>query len=190
MVRNIDVVAIDPNNVFDRLQLCWGHLDNWRNLEIVRRGKKWLEDINAVFTQTTFIAYKDGLPAGMIEFIPQKLIKKFALCPCRIDASNNETEKRYILGKEFDDYLFISCLFVSQNNQGKGVGKILLNHFLANESVKNSGGALVYTRERDEQWDKFVHWPAGPKEFYLKAGFIIEKKLANPTGYLLSLKIM
>lgn len=121
----------------------------------------------------------------MIEFIPQNLLKKLGLCPCRADPEHEEMENRYFVGEEFRNYLFISCLSVSKDNQGKGVGRALLNCFLNSEEFKNSDGALVYVRERDERWDSYIHWPAGPKEFYLKAGFIIVKTLDNPTEYLL-----
>jgi len=185
MTENVKVMPINQNNIPDRLKLCWGHLDNWTHLEIVRKSRKWLEEANTFFTPTTFIAYKNDEPIGMIEFIPQKLLKKIRLCPCRIDADNKETEERYILGKEFENFLFISCLIVSKDNQGQGVGKTLLNNLLNSQAFKNSDGALVYVTKRNESWDKYIHWPAGPKEFYLKAGFVIKKTLDNPIGYLL-----
>jgi len=186
MVDDVEVVAINPANTFDRLALCWGHLENWKSLKIVQKSKEWLEKTNAAFKPTTFIAYTNREPVGMIEFIPQTLLKKLGLCPCRTDKENNETEDRYILGKELEGCLFISCLLVNKNHQGKGVGKALLTHFLESEVFKNSDGALVYARKRDSSWDKYIHWPAGPAEFYLKAGFVIEKTLNNPVGCLLS----
>jgi len=185
MAENVRVLAISSDNVFDRLKLCWGHFKDWRHLEIVQKSKEWLEKTNALFTPTTFIAYIDETPVGMIEFIPQKLMKKTGLCPCRANPEEREVENRYFLGKKFENCLFISCLWVSKNHQGKGIGKILLAHFLNSEAFKNSDGALVYVTERDERWDKHIHWPAGPKEFYLKAGFTIEKTLDKPAGYLL-----
>jgi len=185
MMSNIEVVAINSDNVFDRLKLCWGHLDDWRHLEIVLKSKEWLEKANAFFKPTTFIAYKGREPIGMIEFVPLKLLKNLGLCPCRVNTENKETEDRYIISEEFENYLFIPCLFVSKDHQGKGVGKTLLNHILYGEVFKNFDGVLVYVTERDERWDKYVHWPAGPKEFYLKAGFVMEKTLRDPIGYLL-----
>lgn len=186
MVENgIEVVAIDHVGVFDRLKLCWGHLDDWGHLEIVQESKKWLEKTNAFFTPTTFIAYKGGVPVGMIEFLPQKSLRKLGLCPCRVDAKNKEIPERYILGEELENYLFISCLLVGKDNQRQGVGKTLLNHLLNSEVFKDFDGALVYVTKRDERWNKYIHWPAGPKVFYLKAGFVIEKTMYNPIGYLL-----
>jgi ribosomal protein S18 acetylase RimI-like enzyme len=184
MEENIKVQAVNSNNVFDRLRLCWGHLENWEHLEIVQESRKWLEKASRLFAPTTFIAYMNETPTGMIEFIPQKLMKKSGLCPCRADPEKRKIS-RYILGKEFEDFLFISCLWVDKDRQGKGVGKTLLDHFLKSEIFKNSDGALVYVSERDTRWDKHIHWPAGPKEFFLKTGFTIEKTLDKPVGYLL-----
>ena len=185
MVENVKLLAINAENIFDRIKLCWGHLKDWQHLQIVQKSKEWLEKTNASFTPTTFIVYINEAPVGMIEFIPQKLMKKIGLCPCRADPEKNETKSRYVLGKKFDNCLFISCLYVDKDHQGKGVGKTLLNHFLNSEVFKNSNGASVYVTQRDERWNKHIHWPAGPKEFYLKAGFTIEKSLEKPVGYLL-----
>lgn len=183
---DLEVVALDSEIISDRLSLCWGHLDDWRNLEIVKRCRKWLEEVNAVFAPTTFIAYTGEAPVGIIEFVPQRLLKTVRLCPCRVDEKNREVESRYALGEGFENYLFISCLFVNKNHQGKGVGRALLNHFLKSDVFGDFDGASVYAKERDEDWDKHIHWPAGPKEFYLKAGFTISRVLENPSGYLLS----
>jgi len=186
MIDSVKVVPISLDNVFDRLGLCWGHLVDWKNSRIVERSKEWLEEANIVFTPTTFIAYVEGSPVGMIESIPQSLMRKLGLCPCRADKERGETEDRYLLGKSFEDYLFISCLYVNKDHQGRGVGKALLKRLLNSQAFKESDGALVYVAKRDETWDKYIHWPAGPAEFYLKAGFAIEKTLINPTGHILS----
>jgi ribosomal protein S18 acetylase RimI-like enzyme len=182
---NINVQAIDLNNISDRIKLCWGHLHDWKNLEIVQQSQQWLEKANKLFAPTTFIAYMNATPAGMIEFIPQKLIKVIGLCPCRADPEKGKIPDRYALGKEFEDFLFISCLWVDKDHQGSGVGKALLNHFLNSQAFRNSDGASVYVSERDERWEKHIHWPTGPKEFYLHAGFTLRKTLKKPVGYLL-----
>ena len=188
MLNNLEVVAMNSNNILDRLWLCWGHLDNWRNIQIVHKSKEWLSKANAVFVPTTLIAYENRIPVGMIEFMPQRLLRQLGLCPCRIDVEQGEIESRYILGKEFDNYLFISCLSVAKHHQGKRIGKTLLNHFLKNQVLKESDGALAYARERDQNWEKFIHWPAGPEEFYFKAGFSTAKTLEKPAGRILLYK--
>ena len=188
MLNGLEVVAMNPNNISDRLWLCWGHLDKWRDSQIVHRSKEWLSKVNAVFVPTTFIAYKNALPVGMIDFTPQRLMRQLGLCSCRIDVEQGETESRYILGNEFDNYLFISCLSVAKDHQRKGIGKTLLNHFLESQVLKESSSALVYARERDQTWEKFIHWPAGSEELYFKAGFSTAKTLERPSGHILLYK--
>lgn len=186
MERKAKVVPMTANNIADRLKLCWGHLDDWEKMEITQKSRRWLEKTNSLFSPTTFIAYLDEVPIGFIEFLPQKLMRKLKLCPCRVDIKNRETEDRYILDKENEDFLFISCLFVAKNHQGKGVGKLLLNYLINSNVFSRFDSVSAYARERDESWDKHIHWPAGSKEFYLKAGFQIEKTLEAPKSCLLS----
>lgn len=187
MVENhLEIGTMNSGNISDRLKLCWGHLNNWKNLEVVKKSRDWLVETNAVFAPTTFIAYKRGVPIGMIEIVPLRLLKSVRLCPCRVDERKGEVEERYILREDSDNCLFISCLLVNKDQQGKGVGRALLNHFLNSEVLEDYDGALVYVTKRDERWDKHIHWPAGPKEFYLKAGFTTLKTLENPAGCLLS----
>jgi GNAT superfamily N-acetyltransferase len=184
-LNNLEITAINSSNISDRLWLCWGHLDDWKKLPIVKKSEEWLEKVNAIFAPTTFLAYSYGKPVGMIEFMPQKLLKQLGLCPCRIDIEHGETESHYTLGEEFDNYLFISCLSVAKDHQRKGVGKTLLNHLLGSQVLQKYDGAMVYARERDQNWEKFIHWPAGPSEFYLKADFFTAKTFEEPVGHIL-----
>jgi len=43
MVENVKVLAINAENISDRLKLCWGHFKDWQHLEIVQKSKEWLE---------------------------------------------------------------------------------------------------------------------------------------------------
>jgi GNAT superfamily N-acetyltransferase len=185
--NKIQIHPINPQRTTDRLKLCWGHLNNWQNLQIVQKSKQWLEKTASTYQPTTLIAYQDNQPIGMIEFLPMRLLEKHGLCPCRTDTENNETPQRYTLGSNYDNYLFISCFLINSDFQGKGIGTTLLNHFL-NQALKQSDGAIVYIRERDETWDKHIHWPTGPEQFYTKAGFKKLKALENPKGQILYYK--
>jgi GNAT superfamily N-acetyltransferase len=122
----------------------------------------------------------------MMEFLPQRLLKQLGLCPCRANPEQGEIEKRYSLGGDFENYLFISCLYIAREHQGVGIGKLLLNHFLASEVFQDYDGATVYVAERDKTWESYISWPTGPKEFYMKSGFVFERSLDDPKGYLLS----
>lgn len=181
----IEIHPISQERISDRLGLCWGHLSNWENLEIVKKSKQWLEKTASSYRPTTFIVYETNLPIGMVEFLPMRLLEKCGLCPCRIDAENGEIPQRYAQGTNFGDCLFISCFLIRNGFQGKGVGTALLNHFLNHEAFKRSDGALVYVRERDEAWDKHIHWPSGPDQFYTSSGFKRVRTLENPKGQIL-----
>jgi ribosomal protein S18 acetylase RimI-like enzyme len=185
-VKDFKIVPIDAKNILDRIRLCWGHIDNWKDSKIVQESKEWLEKSNSVFKPTTFISYVDNTVVGIIEFLPQRLMKQLGLCPCRANPEQGKIEKRYSLGKDFDNYLFISCLYVSKEHQGKGVGKALLNHLLSSKVFRDSDGVTVYVAERDKSWESYISWPTGSKEFYLKSGFAVEKNLESPKGYVLS----
>ncbi len=184
----IEIHPINPQRITDRLKLCWGHLNNWQNLEIVQKSKQWLQKTASTYQPTTLIVYEDNLPIGMIEFLPMHLLEKCGLCPCRTDTENNENPQRYTQGSDYNNYLFISCFLINSDFQGNGTGTTLLNHFLNHQTFKQSDGALVYVRERDETWDEHIHWPTGPEQFYTKAGFKKLRTLENPKGHILYYK--
>ena len=43
----------------------------------------------------------------------------------------------------FDNYLFISCLYVSRDHQGKGVGKALLGRLIDSDLLGGYDGLLA-----------------------------------------------
>lgn len=186
---SFEIKAISGENIVDRLRICWGHLDEWREMEIVGKSSSWLEEANEVFSPSTFIAYERGAPVGMVEFIPHGSIGGIGLCPCRVDEGRGEVAKRYLMDSGFDNYLFISCLYVSEDHQGEGVGTALLRRVIDSVILGEYDGLLVYVTERDEEWNESIHWPAGPKEFYVKRGFSLLKTLQDPQGYILSYNV-
>ena len=123
MTENLKVVPMTPGNILDRLGICWGHLKDWKTLEIVQKSQEWLEKANASFTPTTFIAHMDKMPVGLIEFTPLRLMKTLGLIPCRRDLEKGEVESRYIPEEDYGNCLFISCLWVRKDCRGKGVGR-------------------------------------------------------------------
>jgi ribosomal protein S18 acetylase RimI-like enzyme len=185
--NGFEILALDPTNLSDRLEICFGHLDNWRSLDIVKANSKWLAKANSTFTPSTFMAYTNGSAAGMIEFIPVNQIEKVGFCPCR--ARETKMKEIEALNAGFDDCVLISCLWVPARHQGVGVGRALLTHFLNSQVFNGYRGAVVYTMEREQRWPKEIHWPAGPTTFYLNHGFDIAKALRHPAGHILSKKL-
>jgi hypothetical protein len=177
-------MPIGPGNLNDRLQVCWGHLENWENHELVKESRAWLEKVNAAFSPTTFIAYKGNTPIGIIEFMPRDMLHDQDFCPCRKRKGGNGAVLPS-LGTDYRDYLFITCLWVPGANQREGVGKALLMQLLDSQTFKHFRGALVFVADRDDKWPDAIHWPAGPREFYERAGFVVAKRLDEPAGHLL-----
>jgi hypothetical protein len=177
-------MPIAPDNMRDRLHVCWSHLDDWENNAIIADNRAWLEKVNDMFSPSTFIAYQGDAPIGIIEFMPRDMLHHEDFCPCR-RRKGGEGAVLPSLGTDYRDYLFITCLWVPRPNQHKGVGNALLMHLLDSEVFRHFRGALVFVADRDPAWPDSVHWPAGPREFYERARFEVVKRLEQPAGYLM-----
>lgn len=178
------IMPIGPGNMNDRLQVCWNHIENWETHEFVQESREWLESVNSKFTPSTFIGYEGTNPIGIIEFMPRDMLHVQDFCPCRKRRAGNG-KILPALGTDYRDYLFISCLWVPTVWQHQGVGNSLLIHLLSSQVFKHFRGAIVYTAGRDPKWPPGIHWPAGPSEFYERAGFVVEKRFEEPAGCLL-----
>lgn len=184
-METLNITALSERHIKKRLELCWGKEEEWKNLEVIEGCRRWLKKVNNRLKTSTFLAYENGKAIGMVEFIPYKMLTELGLPPCRTDVDANEVPERYLLDNNYSQYLFISCLWVDKEHQGRGVGGGLLNHLQSSEILEEYNGLLVYTRKKDDSWDNHISWPTGPKEFYQKYGFNIIKKLENPAGYIL-----
>jgi ribosomal protein S18 acetylase RimI-like enzyme len=183
-LEELRIMPIGPGNLADRVELCWSHLQDRENHELVKESLAWLESINSEFSPSTFIAYRANTPVGMIEFLPRDMLHHTDLCPCR---KRKGGERRVLppAGTDYRDYLFITCLWVPMRWQHQGVGNSLLMQLLDSRVFKHFRGALVFASDRDPKWPEGIHWPAGPREFYERAGFKVAKRIENPPGHLL-----
>lgn len=186
---DLRIMPIGPGNLTDRLEVCWKHLENWEDHEFARESRKWLEEVNSKFSPSTFIAYDGNTPIGMIEFMPRDMLHDQDFCPCRNRKGGNGAVLPS-LGTDFRDYLFVTCLSVLTPWQHQGVGNSLLMHLLNSQTFKHFRGALVFVPDRDPGWPETVHWPAGPSEFYERAGFELVRRIEKPAGCLLRLDRM
>jgi ribosomal protein S18 acetylase RimI-like enzyme len=180
----VRIKPIGPDNLNDRLHVCWSHLENWESSEIVAENRAWIEKINEMFSPSSFIAYRGSAPIGIIEFMPRDMLHHEDFCPCR-RRKGGEGAVLPSLGTDYRDYLFITCLWVPGSSQKKGVGNALLMHLLDSDVFKHFRGALVFVGDRNPAWPDTVHWPAGPRKFYERAGFEVVKRLEETPGHLL-----
>ncbi len=187
---DITIELLTPKNIEDRLYLCWGHREDWKTLEIVQESRKWLKNVSAHSALITYIAYKEKTPVGMIEVVSVTSLKKFGLCSCRWEEGSNYPSKNEIerLTATYPRDIFLSCLWVKEGYQRQGVGSSLLGHFLTSELIKKAEGVLVYVHKPEATWDAHFHWPVGPRDLYLKRGFVSLQEINS--GYLLRKQIV
>ena len=184
--EKLRIMPIGPGNLNDRLEVCWSHLEDWQDHELARESREWLETVNSRFSPSTFIAYEGNQPVGMIEFMPRDMLHDQDFCPCR-KRKCGDGAVLPSLGTDYRDYLFITCLWVPTQYQHRGIGNSLLMQLLESQTFKHFRGALVFVADRDPAWPEAIHWPAGPREFYERAGFSVVKRLEEPPGHLLRL---
>jgi len=170
----IEIRPISEDVVEDRLALCWGHVDGWRDRDVVDESRAWLENVNRAFSPTTFIAYRAGDPVGMIEFAPTPIVDRFGLVPCRAAPERACWSAESVPDAASENAIFVACLWVEKASQGEGVGRALLGHLLESEVVRDYDGIYTVVSDRDAEFvdpDEGIWWPTGPREFFESFGF-------------------
>jgi len=196
-----EIFLLDKSRVEDRLSICFGHLAGWSTNRVVEDVRAWsVQRLNDV-EQFCYVAYEDGEPAGFIEFLPMKMVKKYGLNPCRVSplAGKEAEYKGHKLTDvpypkvTFANDAFIACLWVRLLFTRRGIGKALvekLSHDLKERSVLTNleiQGIQVYVEKRKRDWHPSIDWPAGSVSFYEKRGFtkLREVKTSKMTGYVM-----
>lgn len=142
-----------------------------------RAKREWFEDVTRKYGICAFVAYLDGRPAGLVEFLP-------------VTAVPYPDEKP-------KDTMFILCAYARKDSQKKGVGKKLFNHLidylkstpLPFFSGRKALAIEVYIPEVDPKWPSNIQFPTGSIEFYEKLGFQLKKELPKQKGYLYRLEL-
>ena len=139
--------------------------------------KAWFKIASDRYGVCGFMAYLDGGPAGLIEFLPVNAVPYPAERP--------------------KDTMYILCAYVKKDSQKKGVGRELLSHlirYLATTPVKcfdgrNTSAVEVYVPCPNPEWPANIQFPAGGIGFYEKFGFRLKKELPKQEGYLYRLEL-
>jgi GNAT superfamily N-acetyltransferase len=166
-MATIEIVDLTPGNLVDSPQLNTRHSScryclYWEypgqfcpkklpDDQLLRAKSGWLYKTRASFGSCGRVAYVDGIAAGYAQYAPPELLPRVS---------------DYTAGPPSLDAVFISCLFIAQDQlRGLGVGRQLLKSILAD--LENRGIGVVETFGRRGSADN----PSGPVEFYLKHGF-------------------
>jgi len=116
---------------------------------------KWLQGVQDTFGNCGKLLYLDGKCVGFAQYAPPRFLPQV---------------KDYSARPVSKDCVFISCLFIPEReNQGKGLGKMILQSIL--EDLKERDFKAVETFPRRGSSEN----PSGPVEFYRIQGFKIIK---------------
>jgi GNAT superfamily N-acetyltransferase len=177
MTVTVNAVTID--NLADEMEPCLEEISLEKRDEVAghcQAKRKWFEEANNKYGVCAFVAYLDGRPAGLVEFLP-------------VNAVPYPEERP-------KDTVFILCSYVRADSQKKGVGKTLFQHlirFLKTTPLSYLEGRKavaieVYVPEVDPSWPPNIRFPTGSKEFYEKLGFRLKKQLSRQKGHLYRLE--
>ena len=109
----VEVKAVTLDDLEDEMEPCLEEIPPERRQEFAgycRAKRKWFHDAIRKYGICAFVAYLNGRPAGLVEFLPVNVVPY-----------PNEKPK---------DTIFILCAYVRKDTQKKGVGKRLFHHLI------------------------------------------------------------
>jgi len=178
---SVAIKAVTLDNFEDEMEPCLEEqtsLEKREELAAYSQAKRrWFEEATRKYGVCGFVAYLNGRPAGLMEFLPVQAVPY-----------PEERPK---------DTMFILCAYVRKDSQKKGVGNSLIRHFmeylettpLAFFDGRKAAAIEVYVPQVDPEWPSNIQFPTGSKEFYEKFGFQLKKELPKQKGYLYRLQL-
>ena len=172
------------NDLFSPCKICiyweapeyFGHDEQGRlklaEEKAIAVKQDWFEKAMGIFGCCGMILYAEGEAVGYAQYAPPRLL-------------SNVAEYSQTMSSPSPDAVLISCLYVQEEYQGRGLGKKLLLAIL--ENLRQRGYHAVETYARDDSGNNC----SGPTEFYLRNGFgVVEtKKWEQATFSLMRLEI-
>lgn len=132
------------------------------NQESTQKKKQWILQTLNEFGSCGKILYCNEVPLAYAEYGPSNRFPRI------------QEYKSQPIGKKGEGVVFLSCLFISDENlRRKGLGEKLLDNIIA--SLKERGFKAVEAYPRVGSSNN----PSGPVELYLKKGFYV-KDDSNP----------
>ncbi|MFH1032527.1 MAG: GNAT family N-acetyltransferase [Chloroflexota bacterium] len=140
--------------------------------EAIEIKQGWFEKTGRKFGTCGKILYVDGKAAGFVQYAPPKFFNKI-------------TEYSRELFPPDPEGILISCLYINQAYQGKGLGTKLLKAVI--EDLREKGYQALETYSRDDSTSN----ASGPTILYLENGFklVKPKKWGNGTYSLMRLEL-
>ena len=180
MKMTVEVKAVTLDDLEDEMEPCLEEIPPERRQEFAgycRAKRKWFHDAIRKYGICAFVAYLNGRPAGLVEFLPVNVVPY-----------PKEKPK---------DTIFILCAYVRKDTQKKGVGNRLFHHLIDYLKITplpffGGGEAVaieVYVPQVDPKWPSNIQFPTGSKEFYEKLGFKLKKELPKQKGNLYRLEL-
>jgi len=121
--------------------------------EMMHRKREWFNKAIREFGNCGFIAYLDGVPIGFIQYALTRFFPRV---------------KDYASGPSSEDAVFLTCLYISdENSRGRGLGTLMLEKLIAELRKRKFKAVETFARKNSE------NNPSGPLELYLKHNFEI-----------------
>lgn len=166
----IVVKPVTLENLDEEMEPCLEEIPSEKRGEFsayCQAKKSLFREASSKYGVCGFVAYLDNRPAGLIEFLP-------------VDAVPYPERKP-------KETMFILCVDVRRDSQGKGVGRELLSHLIHYLAItpiryfdgKKTRAVEVYVPQPNPKWPDYIQFPTGSKEFYEKFGFKLKKKTAE-----------
>jgi len=174
------VKPVTLENLDEEMEPCLEEIPKERRGEFsayCQAKKDWFRRASGKYGVCGFVAYLNDRPVGLVEFLP-------------VDAVPYPEDRPR-------ETIFILCVYVRKDSQGKGVGRELLSQlirYLATTPIgyfggKKTRGIEVYVPQPDPKGPAYIQFPTGNKEFYEKFGFKLKKALPKQKGYLYRLEL-
>lgn len=138
--------------------------------EAIKIKRDWFKRTQEIFASCGKILYVDGKAVGYSQYAPPGLVEHVA-------------EYSQELFPPSPDAILISCLYIREGHQGRGLGDRLLQAVIKNLRERDYQAVETYSR------DDSANNCSGPTKFYLKNGFKLlkTKRWENATFSLMRL---
>lgn len=125
-----------------------------RKAEEIKRD--WFRKVSEKFGSCGSLVYLENIPVGYAQYAPVEFMPR---------------TQQYRSGPPSKDAVFLACLYIPNRGlRGRGIGKYMLNHILADLRNRHCNAVEAFARTNSESA------PVSSLGFYLKHGFVIKRR--------------